>query len=197
MVSDQSSIDTNPLSTSRGVRLIGGFMMRKQISILLASLMMVFTCTGCGSAWWQNFKTDPVAQTNSIIQSTQVVLALADVVFQQVKSNIPTDKQALVQQKYDSAVVVVTKSLTAVRDFIQTAADAKQDKPDLTKVIADLKAAVEGVQAVINEAKSLVSVPVPAPTVAGAAPIAAAPPAAPIGFDEFTAQTERLKTRLK
>jgi hypothetical protein len=159
--------------------------------------MMIFTCTGCGSAWWQNFKTDPVAQTNSIIQSTQVVLALADVVFQQVKSNIPVDKQVVVQQKYDSAVVIVTKALTAVRDFIQTAADAKQDKPDLTKVIADLKAAVEGVQAVINEARSLVSVPAPVPTVAGSAPIAATPPAAPIGFDEFTVQTERLKATLK
>jgi hypothetical protein len=159
--------------------------------------MVFFTCTGCGSAWWQNFKTDPVAQTNSIIQSTQVVQALADVVFQQVKSNIPADKQVLIQQKYDSAVVIVEKSLTAVRDLIQTAADAKQDKPDLTKVLADLKAAVEGVQAVINEARSLIAHPAPVPTVGGAAPIAAAPPAAPIGLDEFTSQAERLKTSLK
>ena len=176
--------------------------MRKQLSILLASLMMVFTVAGCGSAWWQNFKSDPVAQTNSIIQSTQIVLALADVVFQQVKVNIPADKQVLAQQKYDSAVVIATKALTAVRDFIQTAADAKQDKPDMTKVIADLKAAVEGVQAVINEIRSLVSVHVAVPLpvgVAGAPAIAVAAPAlaAPIGLDEFTAQAERLKTSLK
>ena len=173
--------------------------MRKQLSILFASLMMVFTVSGCGSAWWQNFKSDPVAQTNSVIQSTQIVLALADVVFQQVKVNIPAAKQELAQQKYDSAVVVATKALTAVRDFIQTAADAKQDKPDLTKVIADLKAAVEGVQAVINEVRGLVSVPVvvPPPAAAGAPAVAVSVPAAPIGFDEFTAQANRLKATLK
>lgn len=185
--------------------------MRKQLSILLASLMMVFAVSGCGSAWWQNFKSDPVAQTNSVIQSTQIVLALADVVFQQVKVNIPADKQALAQQKYDSAVIIATKALTAVRDFIVTAADAKQDNPDLTKVLADLKAAVEGVQAVINEVRGLVSVPVAvpppagvagAPAVAGVAgapavAVAAPAPAAPIGLEEFTAQAERLKATLK
>jgi len=176
--------------------------MRKQLSILLASLMMVFTVAGCGSAWWQNFKSDPVAQTNSVIQSTQIVLALADVVFQQVKVNIPAAKQELAQQKYDSAVVIASKALTAVRDFIVTAADAKQDKPDMTKVIADLKAAVEGVQAVINEVRSMVSVPVAVPPPAGVAgapavAVAAPAPAAPIGFDEFTAQADRLKATLK
>lgn len=178
---------------------------------------MVFTVSGCDSAWWQNFKSDPVAQTNSVIQSTQIVLALADVVFQQVKVNIPADKQALAQQKYDNAVVIATKALTAVRDFIVTAADAKQDNPDMTKVLADLKAAVGGVQAVINEIRSMVSVPVavPPPAVAASAPpaastpspagvasapavaVAAPAPAAPIGLDEFTAQAERLKASLK
>lgn len=176
--------------------------MRKQLIIFLASLMMIFTVAGCGSAWWQNFKSDPVAQTNSVIQSTQIVLALSDVVFQQVKFNIPANKQAIAQQKYDSAVIIATKALTSVRDFLQTAADAKQDKPDMTKVIADLKAAVEGVQAVINEVRSMVSAPVmvaiPSGT-AGATSIAidSAPPAPPIGFDEFTAQAERLKASLK
>lgn len=180
--------------------------MRKKLSIFLASLMMVFAVAGCGSAWWQNFKSDPVAQTNSIIQSTQIVLALADVVFQQVKVNLPADKQVLAQQKYDNAVVIATKSLTSVRDFLQTAADAKQDKPDMTKVIADLKAAVEGVQAVINEVRSMVSTPIPvavavgvagAPSITSSPLVATATPAVPIGFTEFTAEVERLKAKLK
>jgi hypothetical protein len=177
--------------------------MRKQLSILLASLMMVFAVSGCSPAWWQNFKTDPVAQANTVIQSTQFVLALGDVVFQQVLVNIPADKRAMVQQKYDTSVITVTKAMTAVRDAIQVAADAKQDKPDLAKVLADLKVAVEGIQAVINEVRGLVSVPVSVPPpvgVAGApavAPVAVAAPVAPVGLDEFTAQAERLKATLK
>jgi hypothetical protein len=175
--------------------------MRKQLSILLASLMMVFAVSGCSPSWWQNFKTDPVAQANTVIQSTQFVLALGDVVFQQVLVNIPVDKRAAVQQKYDASVITVTKALTTLRDVLQVAADAKQDKPDLTKVLADLKVAVEGVQAVINEVRGLVSVPVAVPPpagVAGASAVAvAAAPVAPVGLDEFTAQAERLKATLK
>jgi uncharacterized lipoprotein YmbA len=173
--------------------------MRKKFSMLLVSLMMIFAVSGCGSSWWQNFKSDPVAQTNAVIQSTQIVLALADVVFQQVKVNIPADKQVVVQQKYDSAVVIATRSLISVRDFLQTAADAKQDKPDMSKVLADLKAAVEGVQAVINEVRSMASVPTPAAVSTGVAgaPTVAATFGIPIGFDEFTAQAERLKASLK
>jgi hypothetical protein len=180
--------------------------MRKQLSILLASLMMALTLTGCNPAWWQNFKTDPVAQANTVIQSAQFVLALGDVVFQQVLVNIPADKQAVVKQKYDASVVTVTKAMTAIRDAIQVAADAKQDKPDLAKVLADLKVAVEGIQAVINEVRGLVSVPVAvpapvgvagAPGVAGASSVAAAAPVALVGLDEFTAQAERLKATLK
>jgi hypothetical protein len=142
----------------------------KKLGYMFLSVMLALTLTGCGTAWWTNFKNNPVVQVDSVIQGTQVVLAMADVVFQQVKTNLPVDKQEVAQQKYDSAVIIVTKSLISVRDALQTAADAKQDNPDLTKVLADLKSAVAGVQAVINEFRALVKVPVAVAVTTGGAP---------------------------
>jgi hypothetical protein len=192
----------------------------KKLGYIFLSVMLALTLTGCGTAWWTNFKGNPVVQVNSVIQGTQVVLAMADVVFQQVKTNLPADKQEVAQQKYDSAVIIVTKSLMSVRDALQTAADAKQDNPDLTKVLTDLKLAVSGVQAVINEFRALVKVPVAvavttggapgtsastvagAPAVAGAggAPaVATAVPVAgePIGLLDLNIQIEKLNAQLK
>lgn len=170
--------------------------MRKILSLLLFA-MMTLTMTGCGSAWWTNFKKDPIAQTNAVIQSTQVVLAMANVVFQQVKVNLPVDKQVIAQKKYDAATLMVTRSLLAVRDALQTAADLKQDNPDMTKVLADLGAAVAGLQAVIDEFKNLVSAPLQASAGVAGAPPVAAPPAADVeGYDDLNAQIAKLKLQL-
>ncbi len=177
--------------------------MRKFLSLLLVSAMLALSLTGCGSAWWSNMKKDPITQVNSVIQTTQIILAMSDVVFQQVKVNLPADKQIVAQQKYDAAVIAVTKSLVSIRDFLQTAADAKQENPDMTKVLADLRSAVENLQAVVNEVRGLVSTPAPMVSpypegVAGAAPVAARAITStePVGYVELNAQADKLKAQL-
>jgi hypothetical protein len=79
------------------------------------------------------------------------------VTFASVKGALPADKQAEAQAKFDEAVLTVVKTIDTLNAAIQTAADLQQSKPDFSKVVADLMAAVQGLQAVVDEFKVLIS----------------------------------------
>jgi len=166
----------------------------KFVAVPLLTAML--TTSGC-STWWSNFKKDPVAQTETLIQSVEVILSVAAVTFTSVKSALPADKQVVAQAKFDDAVLTVNKAIDAVNAAIQTAADLQQSKPDFSKVVADLMSAVSSLQAVVDEFKILMQAPPPAATGPGQ-PVSALPPGAipaPRGYDVLTAKISALKSR--
>jgi hypothetical protein len=168
--------------------------------ISIALIVPVLSLTSC-STWWSNFKKDPVAQTETLIQSVQVILSVATVTFASVKGALPADKQPIAQAKFDEAVLAVNGAIDALHASIQTAADLQQSKPDFSKVVADLMAAVQGLQAVVDEFKVLMQAsPVAAASAQPAAsgsPVkltAQAPSAAtPRGYDVLVTKISALK----
>lgn len=126
-----------------------------KIKLALCGLLIgLTTLTGCAT-WWSNFKKDPVAQTQTFIRSIDTILSIATVVFGEVKPQLPPAVQPTAQVKFDAAVLAVHRSVDAIQSTVQTAADAQQDKPNLTKLIADATKAVQDVQAVIDSYKAL------------------------------------------
>jgi hypothetical protein len=126
--------------------------MKKFVALLLASVLMV--TSGCGT-WWSNFKADPVAQTTSVINTAQTIVQIAQAIFWQLKPFLAAEKQPVAQAKFDAAVTAVFKAEGALQSAVQAAVEIKSSSPDLTKVFADLAAAVLNLQAVVAEIKSL------------------------------------------
>ena len=176
--------------------------MRKFHKLVAVSLIATTLATAGCSTWWSNFKKDPVAQTETLIQSVQVILSVATVTFASVKGALPADKQPIAQAKFDEAVLAVNGAIDTLNAAIRTAADLQQSKPDFGKVVADLMSAVSSLQAVIDEFKVLMQAP--APAVASAAPSSSAPvkltTAAPVapqprGYDDLISKIGALKKR--
>ncbi len=174
--------------------------MRKLYKFTAVALIVpVLSLTSC-STWWSNFQKDPVAQTESLIQSIGTILSIAHVVFGSIKPALPADKQAIAQAKFDESVLAVNAATDALQASVQTAADLKQSNPDFSKVIADLLAAVQALQTVIDEFKVIMQAPAPvaAPSSSVPGPMMATPPKAaptPRGYDVLVSKIATLKAR--
>lgn len=135
-------------------------------------LLVLSVCglmAGCSPTWFQDFKTDPVTQTDNLLNSVASIQQVAIVVFGQLKPFLPANHQPTFQSKFDGSLVALNKAMAAVRSAVRAAAEAKEPNPDLSKVIADVVAAVEGIKGVIDEVRTLVKTP----------PVAAAPGVTP------------------
>jgi hypothetical protein len=171
--------------------------MRKLSKFVAVSLIATtLTTVGC-STWWSNFKKDPVAQTETLIQSVQVILSIATVTFASVKAALPADKQPIAQVKFDEAVLAVNGAIDALHASIRAAADLQESKPDFSKVVADLMTAVAGLQAVVDEFKVLMTAsPSPATSTSAGSPVKlTAAPAEPRGYDVMVSKIGALKKR--
>jgi len=157
----------------------------------LVALTFCGLMTGCTPTWFQDFKTDPVKQTDIILNSASSIERVAIVVFGQLKPLLPADKQAIFQSKFDGSVVALNKAMGAVRSAVKAAAEAQAQSPDLSTVIADVLAAVNDIKAVIDEVRGLLKTP----TVAVAPEATAAPMLTqdPIGYDALGPMIESLK----
>ena len=174
--------------------------MRKFHKLVAVSLIATTLATAGCSTWWSNFKKDPVAQTETLIQSVQVILSVATVTFASVKGALPADKQPIAQAKFDEAVLAVNGAIDTLNAAIRTAADLQQSKPDFGKVVADLMAAVSSLQTVIDEFKVIMQAPAPvaAPSSSVPGPMMATPPKAaptPRGYDALVSKIATLKAR--
>ena len=174
--------------------------MRKFHKLVAVSLIATTLATAGCSTWWSNFKKDPVAQTETLIQSVQVILSVATVTFASVKGALPADKQPIAQAKFDEAVLAVNGTIDTLNAAIRTAADLQQSRPDFGKVVADLMAAVSSLQTVIDEFKMLMATaPSPATSTSAGAPVklTAAPstPPQPLGYDAMVSKIAALKKR--
>jgi len=162
--------------------------MKNRFAMLLLVLTTALTavgCSGCNSAWWQNFKNDPVAQIQLFEQTEQTALNDADVVWQSVKMYLPADVQIKAQLRYDQAVFAVNKATALLNDAVQVAVQAQTANPDFSKLIQAVSDAVAQVVALINEFKNAP----PAMTLAAGVP---PKPAAPVGLDDLNAAVDTM-----
>ena len=141
-----------------------------------------FGLSGCG-AWWQNFQKDPIGQITTIIQGAQGIEQIAILVFSQLIMAVPADARPAVQAKFNKGIAALNHSMTALQAGLDAAAKAKQDKPDLTALMADVSKAAEAIQAIIDDLRKP----------GGITGATAAAPA--IGYEEFVSQVSRLKTQ--
>jgi hypothetical protein len=120
---------------------------------ILASVLIVLSVTSCG-AWWQQFKSDPLAVITTFIQRAEIVLQTAETIFQTILPLIPAAQQATVQVDFQKADLAAKDSLSALQDAEQTAADVQQNPPDFSKAEADVTNAIGQVIAIIDEFKT-------------------------------------------
>lgn len=147
-------------------------------SIVLMMLVVVVSTTGCGSTWWQDFKSNPVAKVQVFETTVQSAMSIADVTWNSVKVYLPPDVSMRAQAKYDVAVVAVNHAIGLLNDAVQVAAETQNTTPDFSKLIQAVSDAVTQVIGVINEFKGMAA---PAQLGAGVAP----KPAAPLGYDDL------------
>lgn len=153
---------------------------------------LVGLMVGCSPTWFNDFKSDPVKQTDIVLDSAMSIEQIAIVVFGQLKPLLPADKQALYQSKFDGTIIALNSAMEAVRAAVKAAADAQQTNPDLSAVIADVVKAIDQVKAVVDEIRDLLKAPPPA-AAPGAAPAAPVLTQDPAGYAELNSFVARLK----
>jgi hypothetical protein len=159
---------------------------------ILVALTFCGLMTGCSPTWFQDFKTDPVKQTDIVLNSAASIERIANVVFGQLVPMLPADKQAIFQAKFDGSVVALNKAMDAVRSAVKAAANAQVENPDLSKVIADVLAAVNDIKSVVEEVRGLLKTP---PVAAAPGAVTAAPVLTqdPVGYNELGSMVEGIK----
>lgn len=128
--------------------------------ILAACLILASASVGCAS-WWQAFKTNPVQQTESILNIVDAIRDAADIAFGQIKVRLPEDKRGTYQEKYDHASLALTKAMAAVRSGVAAAAEAQEDDPDFKKGLNEVTDAIANLEAIVHEMKGLLAAPAP------------------------------------
>lgn len=157
----------------------------------LTSLAFCTLVTGCSPSWFKDFQSDPVKQTDVVLDSAASIEQVAIVVFNQFKPLLPADKQAVFQSKFDGSIVALNTAMDAVRAAVKAAAEAQVANPDLTKVIADVVTAIDSVKSVVEEVRGLLKTPpVAASPGATAAPVLAQDP---VGYSELNGMVGAMK----
>lgn len=114
---------------------------------------------GCSPTWFQDFKDDPTQQTDTVLDSVASIEQVSIVTFGQIKPFLPANKQDEYQRKFDGSIVALNKAMNAVRAAVRAAAEAKNEHPDFTIVIAEVMTAVNEVRGIITEVHDLAKAP--------------------------------------
>lgn len=126
--------------------------MRNLLSGLLLATVLTSTSVGC-AGWWTDFKNNPAAQVASVVDTIHTIINIADVLFGQIKPNLPTALQADAQAAFDTAVMAVNHSIGILQAAVQTAVDQVSGL-DLSKFFADATKAATELQNLINDLRS-------------------------------------------
>jgi len=114
-------------------------------------ILAVSFSTGCASTWFENLKADPVAYVTRFEQQVENILSTAATIFNAIRPFIPAEKVSQIEQDYNKSIFAVRHGLAALGDAVQAAADAQNPKPDFSKLINDVIAAVGQMTAIIDE----------------------------------------------
>jgi len=160
--------------------------------LLLAAVLVLSSATACTPTWFQDFKDNPVNSTESVLNTAQGALDVAQIAFNQLKVFLAPEQQEAAQGKFDQAVVTATLAMQAVRDAVAAAAEASEPSPNLFTVIQSVGQAISDVQAVIASIRDLASAPKP-----GAAPGSPVTVVEVPSMAALDALTARLKAQTK
>jgi hypothetical protein len=121
---------------------------------LIVATLFAITLTSCGSTWWQTVADNPAVAATSLEQQVHMFLSAANLVYEAVSPLLPSEKKPALDADYQKAVVVINHALSALDDAVAAAADAKQDKPDLSKEIGDIVAGADQLASVLSALKA-------------------------------------------
>lgn len=126
----------------------------KKAFLVVALLMSVVASTAdCSSAWWKDIKSDPITYVTRFEQQSLNFLNTALTIYQTIKPLLPGDKTPAIDKTFQTVTLGVQHALAALNDGLQAAQEARQDKPDLGKLIANVVAAVDEVVKFLDELK--------------------------------------------
>lgn len=125
--------------------------MRKFLAASMIAVML--TVTPACATWWADFKNNPAAQVASVVDTIHTIVNIADVIFGQIKPNLPTALQTDAQAAFDKAVMAVNHSIGILQAAVQTAVD-QGDGLDLSKFFADATKAAMELQNLINDLRN-------------------------------------------
>jgi hypothetical protein len=146
--------------------------MRKTlVTLALAGALGIGTLadTGCNSAWWQNFKNDPVQQVQTFEAAISVATNAAQLAWPAILQAISAASQAQAQQQFTNALAAVNHAEQVLNDAVNAAVAAQQPNPDFTALMQAVSDAVAQVVAIVD----LYSGQAPSPAPDGGAPAAA------------------------
>lgn len=106
--------------------------------------------TGCNSAWWQNFKNDPVEQVQTFEATIQVAVSAAELAWPAIVQAIPPASQAQANLQFQNAVTAVNHGLQALNDAVNAAVAAQQPNPDFSALMQAISDAVNQVIAIVD-----------------------------------------------
>lgn len=125
--------------------------MRKLLASFMLAVMLT-TSVGCAS-WWTDFKANPAAQVASVVDTIHTIVNIADILFGQIKPNLPVALQSDAQAAFDTAVMAVNHAIGVLQAAVQTAVDQGSGL-DLTKFFVDATKAATELQNLINDLRN-------------------------------------------
>jgi hypothetical protein len=127
-------------------------MFKKTATIVMLAVSLT-AGSGCNSAWWQNFKNNPVEQVQAFEQSVQVVLNVAEATWAIVYPLLPANVQPQALADYNKAVITANAAINTLNDAVQVAVAAQGTPPDFTALEQAISDAVQQIITVINTYK--------------------------------------------
>ena len=179
-------MERSPSRSSRST--LASMKLKTRYISFVTLLFGTIALSGCSSAWWQSFQADPVATIHSFEARASSYVTTAEAVVDGVLPYLGDDGPAI-GRKLATAKLAVTHTLAALEDAVSAAASLKQDVPNWKQAVADVLAAADDLQAVVEEVKMLISQK-PASTTMSAAMMSV-----PTlnGYDELQAQRRALE----
>jgi hypothetical protein len=117
----------------------------------LAAAPLTAVTTACGSAWWQQFESNPEAQVQAFETGVQLVLSDAQIAWGIAQPFIPASSLQTVTTQYNNAVFAVNHAISVLNDAVTVAVNAQNATPSFTALMAAVTDAVTNVLAIIDQ----------------------------------------------
>ena len=117
----------------------------------LAAAPLTAVTTAGGSAWWQQFESNPEAQVQAFETGVQLVLSDAQIAWGIAQPFIPASSLQTVTTQYNNAVFAVNHAISVLNDAVTVAVNAQNATPNFTTLMAAVTDAVANVIAIVDQ----------------------------------------------
>jgi len=125
--------------------------MKKILVVSSLAITLGLGVLGCGSTWWENFQSNPVAQVQTFESTVQIGLNGAQVAWTFLQPYLPPAQVASINQVFQNAIATVNHSLSILNDAVAADVAAKTTDPNFTALMAAVSDAFNQVLAIIAQ----------------------------------------------